>query len=212
MYIFELPQRSTKARHANGGNCQGWGHKEIFQKRQGSHGPRLQRHDHLNMSAAVLNFSSYIQEVQQIFEAYSSHDDRTAHDNAIKARPEVDRIMQNVAEQVTQQAPFDAKQQALITTIEIAEWILKEGDRSFIGKYVRGDLPCMSLSSAVGHLLDMLSPEELAALQADGEIPKAIHDLRGHAEAYALDLNLNDSIDRLWLEESDEEDDDRMAL
>jgi hypothetical protein len=69
-------------------------------------------------------------------------------------------------------------------------------------------LPHMLLSSAIRHILDMLLPEELAALQADGEIPKAIHNLRWRAEAYALDLNINDSIDRLWLDDSDQEDED----
>lgn len=164
------------------------------------------------MSAAVSNLSGYAQEIQRIFKAYSSHDAQTEHDNADKARQEIDRIIRYIAEQITQQTSFEVKQQALITTIEIAEWILQEGDHSLIGKNIRGDLPCMSLSSAVRHVVDMLSPEELAALQADGETPNAIHDLRGHAAAYALDLNINDSIDRLWLEESDGEDDDRMAL
>ena len=58
----------------------------------------------------------------------------------------------------------------------------------------------------------MLLPEELAALQADGEIPKTMNNLQLRAEAYGLDLRINDSIDRLWLEESDQEDETHMAL
>lgn len=58
----------------------------------------------------------------------------------------------------------------------------------------------------------MLLPEELAALQADGEIPKTMNNLRLRAEAYGLDLRINDSIDWLWLEESDQEDETHMAL
>ena len=166
------------------------------------------------MSTIAPDFNRYVEEVQRIFKAYSSHDDRTEHDNSIKARPEIDGIFQSIAEQVTQQTPFEAKAQALSTTIEIAEWIINEGDRSLIGKNIRGDLPHMPLSSSISHILDMLLTEELAALQADGEILKAIHNLRWRAEAYALNLRINDSIDRLWLEESDQEDEHetQMAL
>lgn len=80
-----------------------------------------------------------------------------------------------------------------------------------IGKDIKEDLPHMPTSSAIKHVLDMLRPEELAALQADGEIPKAIHNLRWRAQAYALDLSIDDSVDRLWLEESDQEGDTHMA-
>lgn len=190
------------------------GQKMIFPSSfepQCSYDPQLQQNNHLKMSTAAPDFACYIEEVQRILKAYSSHNDLTEHDNSIKARPEIDGIFQTIAEQVTQQTLFEAKAQALSTTIEIAEWILNEGDRSLIGKNIRGDLPHMPLSSSISHILDTLLPEELAALQADGEIPKAIHNLRWRAEAYALDLRINDPIDRLWLEESDREDED-MAL
>lgn len=150
--------------------------------------------------------------MQNVFKAYSSSDERTAHDNLIKAKPEIDQIFLSVAEQVTQQTPFEAKAQALNATTEIADWIINEGDRGFIGKNIRGSLPHMPLSSTISHILDMLLPEELAALQADGEIPRAVLNLRLRAEAYALDLRINGSIDRLWLEESDQEDEAHMAL
>lgn len=164
------------------------------------------------MSIAVPDFTRYTEEVKQVFETYHSYDDRTAHNNSIKVRPEVDRIFQSIAVEIIEQSPFEAKAQALSTTIEIAEWILK--NTSAIGHDIRQDLPWMALKPTISSILDKLLPEELAALQADGEIPKAIHNLRWRAEAYALDLNINDSIDRLWLEESDQEDEDEthMAL
>ena len=164
------------------------------------------------MSTSLSDFTRSAHEVQDVFKAYSSSDERTAHDNSIKAKSEIDQIFLSIAEQVTQQVPFESKAQALNTTIEIAEWIVNEGDRSLIGKNMRGILPHTPLSSTIRHILDMLLPEELAALQADGEIPKAIHNLRLRAEANALDLRINDSIDRLWLEESDQEDETHMAL
>ena len=49
-------------------------------------------------------------------------------------------------------------------------------------------------------------------LVADGEFPKALRDLRSQFSAYPLDLKIDDSIDRLWLEESDQEDDAQMAI
>ncbi|GAB7332651.1 hypothetical protein MBLNU13_g04409t1 [Cladosporium sp. NU13] len=165
------------------------------------------------MSTSLSDFTRYADEVQNVFKAYSSSDERTAHDNAIQAKSEIDQIFLSIVEQVTQGKSFEAKAQALNATTEIADWIINEGDRSFIGENIRGSLPHTPLSSTIRQILDMLLPEELAALQADGEIPKAMHQLRLRAEAYALDLRINDSIDRLWLEESDQEDEAaHMAL
>jgi hypothetical protein len=164
------------------------------------------------MSTTVPDFTRYAKEVQQVFETYDSYDDRTAHNNSNKVKPEIDRIFRSIAVEIIEQSPFEAKAQALSTTIEIAEWIIKNS--SAIGHDIRQDLPWMELKPTISYILDQLLPEELAALQADGEIPKAISNLRWRAEAYALDLRINDSIDRLWLEESDQEDEHEthMAL
>lgn len=162
------------------------------------------------MSTALPDFTSYFNEVQQVFKTYDSYDDRIAHNNSMQVGTEVDRIFQCIAMEIIEQSPFEAKAQALSTTIEIAEWIIKH--RSAIGDDIRQDLPGMALKPTIKHILDMLLPEELAALQADGEIPKAIHNLRWCARGYSLDLRIDDSIDRLWLEESDQEDEAHMAL
>jgi hypothetical protein len=164
------------------------------------------------MSTAVPDFASYPERVRQIFKAYNSYDDRTEHGNIIKARPEIDSIFKSIPEHVEQQTSFEAKQQALMAAIEIAGDIFNESERSLIGRDIREDLPYMPLSTAIDHVLDMLLPEELAALQADGEIPKALRKLRWHAAGYSLDLDIDDSIDRLWLEESDQEDDAHVTL
>jgi hypothetical protein len=159
------------------------------------------------MSTAVPDFTRYADEVQQVFKDQHSYDDKSN-----KVKPLFDDFFRSVAAQVRQKTPFEAKAQALRTTIDIAECILTAGDSSLICHDTRNDLPHLSVSSTIRHILDMLLPEELAALQADGVIPEAIRDLRLHAEKYALDLDINDSIDRLWLEESDQEEDDPMAL
>lgn len=164
------------------------------------------------MSTSLSDFTRYVYQMQNVFKAYPSSDERTAHGNLIKAKSEIDQIFLSIAEQVTQQTPFEAKAQAMNITIEVTEGIINEGDRSFIGKNIRGSLPHTPLTSTFSHILDMLLPEELAALQADGEIPKTMNNLRLRAEAYGLDLRIDDSIERLWLEESDQEDETHMAL
>jgi hypothetical protein len=193
--------------------CQDWGKRRSSSFKTQGFGKIYDSYSNAiasNMSATAPDFTRYTAEVQQIFKAYDSHDDRTAHNNAIQVSPEVKRIFQSIGEQVQQQTPFEAKAQALSATIEIAEWILE--DRGAIGRDIRQDLPWMPLNTTIRHVLDMLLPEELAAVQADGEIPKAIQNLRWIAKRYSLDLNINDSIDRLWLEESDQEDEAHMAL
>ena len=162
------------------------------------------------MSEAVPDFTRYLNEVQRVFETYNNYDDRTAHDNSIKVGPKIDRIFQSIAGEIFEESPFEAKTQALSTTIEIAEWIMK--DRNTIGHDKRQDLPSMDLEPTISQILDMLLPEELAALQADGEISKALRSLRGHARKFALDLGIDRSIDRPWLAESDQEDEAHMAL
>lgn len=162
------------------------------------------------MSTDVLDFTRFLKEVQRVFETYNNYDDWTAHDDSIKVAPKIDRIFRSITGEILEESPFEAKAQALSTTIEIVEWIMK--DRSAIGHDVRQDLPSMALEPTISQILDILLPEELAALQADGEIPKALRGLRGHAEAYALDLKIDGSIDRLWLEESDQEDEAHMAV
>lgn len=163
------------------------------------------------MSEAVPDFTRYLNEVQRVFETYNNYDDRTAHDDSIKVGPRIGRIFRSIAEEILEESPFEAKAQALSTTIEIAEWIMKDG--SAIGHDIRQDLPSMDLEPTISRILDTLLPEELAALQADSEISKALQGLRGHAKAlYDLDLGIDRSIDRLWLEESDQEDEAHMAL
>ncbi|KAM0712548.1 hypothetical protein Q7P37_011645 [Cladosporium fusiforme] len=162
------------------------------------------------MSTEIPDFTGHVDELRQIFDACRSFDDRTERDNSIDAQPKIIRLIRSIPPQVTQQTPFEAKQRGLDAVIGVAEEIL--GDKDLIGHEIRKDLPYLSIKSTIKHLLDMLLPEELAALQADGEIPKAILQLRRNAKACSIDMDIDDSIDRLWLEESDREDDTRMAL
>lgn len=164
------------------------------------------------MSTEIPDFARYVDEVQRLFKKYSSYNDRTEHNNAIKAVDKFKGLINRIANEVTQQSPFEAKQQALATAIRVAIVIQEEGDKSIIGKHMREDMPWFPFNSTISHILDTLLPEELAALQADGEIPRALDNVRYQYKEYALDLDIDDSIDRLLLEESDEEDDDRMAL
>lgn len=163
------------------------------------------------MSTQIPNFKDYVNEVHRVFERYSSLDDQTEYKNSIKVHGRYENIIDSVGK-VTQQMPFEAKQQALEAAIEIAKFVCIQGDRSIIGKSMRESFPWMPFHSTVSHILDMLLPEELAAIQADGEIPKAFRSLRWNFQEYALDLRIDDCIDRLWLDESDQEDDVQMAL
>jgi len=149
--------------------------------------------------------------VQHVKNAYQSEHAK-ANPNANIVRSEVDRIMRTIPTHITQQTHFEVKAQALRDAIEIAELFLNDGDHSLISREVRKTLPQMPVSSIISHILDTLLPEELAALQADGEISGNMHKLRSHAKKYDLDLRIDDLIDRLWLEESDQDEDDPMAL
>lgn len=150
---------------------------------------------------------TYCGQVIDVLETYARPGEETVYNNIMGAKGEVEKIILSIQAQTTQQMPFETKRQALEDAINLAGFMYTKGQLSYLGREVRKDLPSMAYSSTIRHILDILLPEELAAIQADGEIPKAILDLRSQFRACALDLKIDDSIDRLWLEESDQEDD-----
>ena len=58
------------------------------------------------------------------------------------------------------------------------------------------------------HIFDTLSPEELAALQADGALADELIAARQIAEDYALEVGLDDVIERVAMEDYMSEDED----
>lgn len=162
------------------------------------------------MSMPVPDFNTFVEKVRKVFEKYSSYHDRIEYDNSIKVNTEIERILESIQLEAVQDIPFEAREQALQAAIEIA--MIIDGERSILGKLMREDLPQLPFKSTISRILDTLTPEELAALQADGEIAKSLREIRSRWEDHALDLEIDDSIDRLWLEESDQEDDAQMTV
>lgn len=154
------------------------------------------------------HFGQHIQEVHAIFKKYSSYSDRQEHENAGTAKDEIDAILQTVqAQATTHEASFSAKQNAIGVVVEIARAVINESDPSILGHDLRDDLVWLPVASSISAILDTLLPEELAALQADGEMAQKLRGLRYSAGQYSLDIGLSESIDKLYLEDSDAEDD-----
>lgn len=162
------------------------------------------------MSTEDSDFSCYIIELRKIYTKYESfayNSDRIERDNAIKAEPEVKAILHSIDARISSDMSFTAKQNALSAIIEVSGEIYKQGDRCGHGKDIRKDMPWLGISDLVEHALDVLLPEELAALQADGEAGRDLSNLQWRVEDLAMDLGLKPAVARLWLEESDQEDD-----
>ena len=83
-----------------------------------------------------------------------------------------------------------------------------EGDNSTLGSEIRKSLYQLQVGSSVTQIFNMLSPEELGALQADGALADEITGARQAAEDYALEIELDNVIDSIAMEDYESEDED----
>lgn len=158
------------------------------------------------MSAAGPDYSQFISRVHRTYSKYSSSSGSKDYDNSFDASSEVEDIITSINAQIKPDVSFAAKQDAVSTIMEIAGEVL-EGDSSTLGSEMRKNFCWQPVGAAVSHILSTLSEEELAALQADGEMLDDLVRLREQAEDYALDLDLDNAVDELAVEESEAEDD-----
>jgi hypothetical protein len=86
-----------------------------------------------------------------------------------------------------------------------------EGDNSTLGSEIRKNFYQLPVASCVTHIFNILSPEELVALQADGALAEEMIGARQLAEGYAHEIELDDVIDSIAMEDymsEDEEEDE----
>jgi hypothetical protein len=159
------------------------------------------------MSTSRYDHDDPLNRVQSVYRRYSSSSGSKEYDNAGPATDAVGEIIEMVRDSVTADSLFGEKHQAMSSILKISNKIV-EGNRSTLGSEIRNGFWFPEIGSAVNHIFDMLSPEELGALQADGELTKELRSARGHAQAYALDVELDDVISKVAMEDYMSEDED----
>jgi len=162
------------------------------------------------MSTSSYNPEDALNRVQQVYRRYSSSSGSKESDNAGPATEAVEFIVAMVRDSVTPDAPFSAKHEAMSAILKISNKVA-EGNRSTLGSEMRNTFWFPMIGSAITRVFVMLLPEELGALQADGELAKELRIARGVAREYALDVKLDDVISKVAMEDYMSEDDDDAA-
>jgi hypothetical protein len=150
-----------------------------------------------------------LNQVQNIYSHYSSSSGTKEYDNSFDATEEIEEIVKTVRDSVTPDTPFSEKVRAIGVILEISNQIV-EGDNSTLGSEIRKQLYFPEIGAAVTRIVDMLLPEELGALQADGQLADEMISARKTAKDYALDVELDGVIGKIAMEDymSEHEDED----
>lgn len=148
-----------------------------------------------------------LNQVQNIYSHYSSSSGSKEYDNSFDATEEIEEIVKEVGDGVTPDAPFGEKVRAIGVLLEISNEIV-EGDNSTLGSEIRKQFYFPVIGGAVTRIVDMLLPEELGALQADGQLADELISARKTAKDYALNVELDGVIDKIAMEDYMSEDED----
>lgn len=159
------------------------------------------------MSTSRHDPEEFLNELQQVYRRYSSSSGSKESNNAGPATDAIVEILEMVRDSVTPDTPFGEKHKAISAILRISNKVV-EGNRSTLGSEMRKTFWFPRIGGAVTHVFDMLLPEELGALQADGELAQELRNARGHAREYALDVELDHVISKVAMEDYMSEDGD----
>lgn len=148
-----------------------------------------------------------LNQLQDVYSRYSSSSGSKKYDNAGSATEDIREIVEMVKDSVTPDAPFGEKVKAISMILQISNEIV-EGDSSTLGSEIRNSFWFPEIGSAVTHIFDMLLPEELGALQADGQLADEMVGANGLAKEHALEVELDDVISRVTMDDYMSEDGD----
>jgi hypothetical protein len=122
-----------------------------------------------------------LNQLQDVYSHYSDSRGSKEYDNSFQASEEIGEIMKEVRDSVTPDASFGAKVKAIRVILQISNEVIEEGG-STLASEIRKQFYNLPVGSAVTHIFNMLSPEELAALQADGALADELIAARQVAE------------------------------
>jgi len=148
-----------------------------------------------------------LNQLHDVYNRYSDSRGSKEYDNSFQATEEIGEIIEEVRDSATPDASFGTKIRAISVILQISNEVV-EGDSSTLGSEIRKQFYNLLVGSAVTHIFDMLLPEELAALQADGALANELIGARQIAEDYALEVGLDDVINRVAMEDYMSEDED----
>jgi hypothetical protein len=153
-----------------------------------------------------------LNQVQAVYSHYSDSRGSKEYDNSFQATEEIGEIIKEVRDGVTPVSSFGEKVWAMSVILQISNEVVG-GNNSTLGSEIRKSFYSIPVGSCVTNIFNMLSPEELGALQADGALADEMIGARQLAEDYALEIELDDVIDSIAMEDymsEDEEEEEQV--
>ena len=152
-----------------------------------------------------------LNQVHAVYSHYSDSRGSKEYDNSFQATEEIGEIIKEVRDCVTPDSSFGEKVWAMSVILQISNEVV-EGNSSTLGSEIRKAFYEIPVGSCVTHIFNMLSPEELGALQADGALADEMIGARQLAEDYALEIELDDVIDSIAMEDYMSEDEEEEQV
>ncbi|KAK3641359.1 hypothetical protein LTR56_011387 [Elasticomyces elasticus] len=150
-----------------------------------------------NEQARVVDFSQYTSEIGEIWDKYSSNSGSKEYENSYRAASEFEDLIRKVRAEVSAHSSFGTKKAALATLYEIGDEVI-DGPSSCLGSEVRKHFQDdTSVAEAMCHVLAVATVPELAKFKADSDLLGKIRKLKGGAEDYGFDLDLESVLDVL---------------
>jgi hypothetical protein len=148
-----------------------------------------------------------LNQVQAVYSRYSDSRGSKEYENSFQATEEIVEIIKEVRDSITPDSSFGEKVRAMSVILQISNEVL-EGDNSTLGSEIRKSFYQLPVGSSVTHIFNILSPEELGALQADGALADEMIGARQAAEDFAIEIELDDVIDSIAMQDYMSEDEE----
>jgi hypothetical protein len=147
-----------------------------------------------------MSFSQYVNNVDNIYRKYSAGSARKEYDNSFKAMGQIEKTIESIEAEISEDSSLDAKQEAVIAILEIGDRVVEGGDQ--LGSTIRNNFDYYTLGGTIGEIVDTFTPEELEEVRTDGKLAAELRSSQEHAREYALDLQVGSTIEKITLKKT----------
>ena len=147
--------------------------------------------------AQIVDFRSFLHDVGEIWDKYSSSSGSKEYENSGPATEEFQELISALGNTVTDEMSYGSKKNALMTLLAIGEEIV-DAPSSCLGSEVRKDFQYdTSLAGSLCQITGEMTREEQRQIANDSEFVKGVKHLREGAKGYGFDLDLDQLLARL---------------
>ncbi|KAK5738051.1 hypothetical protein LTR17_006294 [Elasticomyces elasticus] len=138
--------------------------------------------------ARVVDFSQYADEMDDIWDKYSSNTGSKEYENAFRATSEFADLIRNVRDEVSAHSSFRTKTAALAALCEIGDEVV-DGPSGCLGSEVRKHFQYDTrIAEAMCRILARATGTQLARIKADSKVLRDVRSLKASAEGYGFSI------------------------